>query len=132
MLKALDVAGPVYGFELWLDAVPEPKRRALKSKGALPLSPFQPLSRDFAFIVDEARPAGDLVRAALGADKALVAGALVFDVYRGPGVPEGAKSVAIEVTLQPSDRTLTDTDIDQVSARIVAAVEKSCGGRLRA
>ncbi len=132
VLKALDVAGPVYGFELWLDAVPEPKRRALKSKGALPLSPFQPLSRDFAFIVDEARPAGDLVRAALGADKALVAGALVFDVYRGPGVPEGAKSVAIEVTLQPSDRTLTDTDIDQVSARIVAAVEKSCGGRLRA
>ena len=78
------------------------------------------------------RPAGDLVRAALGADKALVNGALVFDVYRGPGVPEGAKSVAIEVTLQPSDRTLTDADIDQVSAKIVMAVEKTCGGRLRA
>ena len=131
VLKALGVAGPVYAFELWLDAAPEPKRKALKSKGALALSPFMPLTRDFAFIVDEARAAGDVARAALGADKGLVAAASVFDVYRGPGVPDGAKSVAIEVTLQPSDRTLADTDIEQVSARIVAAVEKSCGGRLR-
>jgi phenylalanyl-tRNA synthetase beta chain len=132
VLKAMDVAGPVYAFELWLDAVPEPKRKALKTRSALSLSPFMPLSRDFAFIVDASKPAGEVARAAMGADKTLVAGVTVFDVYRGPGVPDGCKSVAIEVALQPTDRTLTDADIEQVSARIVAAVEKACGGRLRA
>ncbi len=132
VLKALDVTGPVYAFELWLEAVPEQKKKALKTRAALALSPFMPLSRDFAFIVDEARSAGDVVRAALSADKALIAGASVFDVYRGSGVSEGCKSVAIEVALQPFDKTLTDSDIEQVSAKIIAAVEKSCGGRLRA
>ena len=132
VLKSLDVAGPVYGFEVWLEAVPEPKRKATKTKPALPLSSLMPLSRDFAFVVDEARTAGDVARAALGADKALISGVHVFDVYRGAGVAEGAKSVAIEVTLQPTDKTLTDADIDAVSARIVAAVAKGCGGVLRA
>ena len=132
VLRSLDVTGPICAFELWLEAVPEQKKKALKTRPALTLSPFMPLSRDFAFIVDEARTAGDVVRAALSADKTLIASAHVFDVYRGPGVADGAKSVAVEVTLQPADRTLTDADIEQVSARIIAAVEKSCGGRLRA
>jgi len=131
VLKALDVAGPVYGFELWLEAIPEPKKRAVKSKPALALSPLMPLSRDFAFVVDRDRPAGDLVRAALGADKALVAGARVFDVYEGPGVPDGAKSVAVEVSIQPRDKTLTDAEIEALSARIVSAAEK-LGAKLRA
>ena len=90
-----------------------------------------PLSRDFAFVVDKARPAGELVRAIAGADKALIADARVFDVYEGPGVPDGAKSVAVEVQIQPRDKTLTDADIEQLSARIVAAAEKACGARLR-
>lgn len=130
VLKALDVAGPVYGFELWLDAVPEPKRKATRSKGRLDIAALMPLSRDFAFVVDKARPAGDLVRAALGADKALIASATVFDVYEGPGVESGKKSVAIEVTLQPREATLTDAEIEGVSARIIAAAGK-VGASLR-
>ena len=130
VLKALDVAGPVYGFELWLEAIPEAKKRATKSKPALALSALMPLSRDFAFVVEKDRAAGDLVRAALGVDKALVASARVFDVYEGPGVPEGFKSVAIEVAIQPRDKTLTEAEIESLSSRIVAAAEK-LGARLR-
>jgi phenylalanyl-tRNA synthetase beta chain len=131
VLKALDVAGPVFGFELWLEAIPEPKKKAIKSRPALALSPLMPLSRDFAFVVDRDRAAGDLVRAALSADKVLVTAARVFDVYEGPGVPEGFKSVAVEVTIQPRDKTLTDAEIEQLSARIVAAAEKAAGAKLR-
>ncbi len=89
-----------------------------------------PLSRDFAFVIDAAKPAGDLVRAVAGADKALIAGVHVFDVYVGPGVAEGTKSVALEVTLQPRETTLTDADIEAVSAKVVAAAEK-LGAKLR-
>ncbi len=130
VLKAMDVDGPLYGFELVLDALPEPKKKATKTKPALSLSPLMPLSRDFAFVMDAAKPAGDLVRAVAGADKALITGARVFDVYAGPGVAEGSKSVAVEVTLQPRDKTLTDTEIEAVSAKIVAAAEK-LGAKLR-
>jgi phenylalanyl-tRNA synthetase beta chain len=132
VLKALDVEGPVYAFELWLEVIPEPKRAAGKARPALKLSPLMPLSRDFAFVVDRAKAAGDLVRAAQGVDKQLISGVRVFDVYEGAGVPEGSKSVALDVTLQPRERTLTDAEIDALSARIVAAVEKATGGRLRA
>jgi phenylalanyl-tRNA synthetase beta chain len=90
-----------------------------------------PLSRDFAFAVDRAKPAGDLVRAALGADKALITEARVFDVYEGAGVPEGSKSVAIEVLVQPRDKTLADAEIEALSAKVVAAVEKATGSKLR-
>jgi phenylalanyl-tRNA synthetase beta chain len=90
-----------------------------------------PLSRDFAFVVEAATPAGDLVRAIQGADKQLIAAARVFDVYQGPGVPEGAKSVAVEVEVQPREKTLTDAEIEQLSARIVAAAEKAAGAKLR-
>jgi phenylalanyl-tRNA synthetase beta chain len=131
VLKALDVDGPIYGFELWLEAIPEPKRKGAKTRAAFEASSLMPLSRDFAFVVDLARPAGELVRAVAGADKALIAGAEVFDVYQGPGVPEGSKSVAVEVRIQPREKTLTDAEIEQLSARIVAAAEKACGAKLR-
>jgi phenylalanyl-tRNA synthetase beta chain len=131
VLKALDVDGPLYAFEITLEAVPEPKKKAVKTKPALALSPLMPLYRDFAFIVAKDKAAGDLVRAAQGADKALIAAARVFDVYQGAGVPEDEKSVALEVTIQPQDKTLTDIEIEALSARIVAAVEKATGGRLR-
>jgi phenylalanyl-tRNA synthetase beta chain len=130
VLKALDVEGPVYAFELWLEAVPEPKRRATKSRPAWRGSALMPLSRDFAFVVPEALAAGDLVRAVQGADKGLIAAVRVFDLYQGPGVPDGAKSLALEVTIQPAEQTLTDKDIEALSARIVAAAEK-LGAALR-
>ncbi len=130
VLKAMDVDGPVYGFEIWVEAIPEPKKKATKTRGALSLSPLMPLSRDFAFLLDEGKAAGDLVKAVVGADKALIAGARVFDVYQGQGVPEGQKSVAVEVTVQPRDKTLTEAEIEALSAQIVAAAAKA-GGKLR-
>jgi len=92
---------------------------------------LMPLSRDFAFVVDEATPAAELVRAAIGADKALISDVTLFDLYRGQGVPEGKKSLAIEVSLQPREKTLTDSDIEAVSAKIISQVMKATGGVLR-
>jgi phenylalanyl-tRNA synthetase beta chain len=129
VLKALDVDGPVYGFEIWVEAIPEPKRKG-KTRPALDLPVLMPLTRDFAFLVEAGKPAGDLVKAVAGADKALIASARVFDVYQGAGVPEGHKSIALEVLVQPREKTLTDAEIEALSARIVAAAEK-VGGRLR-
>jgi phenylalanyl-tRNA synthetase beta chain len=131
VLKALDVEGPLYAFELNLDAIPEPKRKATKGRPALDVSALMPLSRDFAFVTDAKIPAGDLVRAVVGADKVLIADARVFDVYQGAGVAEGSKSVAIEVTIQPRDKTLAEAEIEALSARIIAAAGK-LGAKLRA
>lgn len=131
ILKALDADSPMLAFELNLDAIREPKKKGVKTKAALELSPLMPLTRDFAFVVTADTPAGDLVRPILGADKALIADARVFDVYQGPGVPEGHKSVAIEVVVQPREKTLTDGEIEGLSGRIVAAAEKAVGAKLR-
>ncbi|MBI1406550.1 MAG: phenylalanine--tRNA ligase subunit beta [Caulobacter sp.] len=130
VLKALDASGPMLAFEVFVEAIPEPKKKAVKTRGALALSPLMPLSRDFAFLIAADRPAGDLVKAVAGADKALIAGARVFDVYQGAGVPEGRKSLAVEVTVQPRDKTLADAEIEALSGRIVAAAEK-VGAKLR-
>ncbi len=131
VLKALDAPDPVYAFEIWLEAIPEPKKKAVKTKPALVLSPLMPLTRDFAFVVARETPAGDVVRAVQSADRVLITSARVFDVYEGPGVPEGSKSVAVEAALQPKDKTLTDAEIDALSARIVAAAAKATGAKLR-
>ena len=132
VLKALDVRGPLVVMEITLDLLPLPKHRPTKAKPKLASSDFQPVRRDFAFTVGREVAAGDLVRAAEGADRALVAGVDVFDVYEGTGLEPGRKSVAIEVTLQPKERTLTDAELEAVSARIVEAVAKKTGAVLRA
>jgi phenylalanyl-tRNA synthetase beta chain len=131
ILKALDVEGPVLGFELVLDNLPEPKKKATKTKPALELSPLMPLSRDFAFLVAEEVAAGDLTKAVAGADKALIKEARVFDVYRGQGVPEGSKSVAVEILVQPREKTLTEAEIEALSAKVVAAADKAVSAKLR-
>ncbi len=130
VLKALDVKGPVVAFEVFVDNIPV-KERKRTSKPALTASPFQAVERDFAFIVGQAVTAHDVMNAASGADKLLIESVSLFDVYDGPGVGDGNKSLAIAVRLQPTDRTLTDADIDAVSKKIVAAVEKATGGKLR-
>lgn len=128
----LDIDFPVAAFELDLDALPEPRRKPTRTKPALDLSPLMPLTRDFAFVVDKSVTAAAILKAARGADKALIRDVTVFDVFEGSHVGEGKKSVAIEVTIQPSDKTLTEDDIDKLSAGIVAAVTKQSGGVLRA
>jgi len=130
-LKALGIEGRVVGFEIAPDNIPAPRKKsASKAKKALTLSDLMPVHRDFAFIVDEAVKSGDILKAAKGADKQLITSVSLFDVYRGKGVDEGQKSLAIDVTLTPKDATLTDTDIEAVSAKIVEKVMKA-GGRLR-
>ncbi|MCG9917465.1 MAG: phenylalanine--tRNA ligase subunit beta [Phenylobacterium sp.] len=131
VLKALDVAGPVLAFELNFDALPEGKRKAVKTKPALSLSPHMPLSRDFAFVVDEAVAAGDLVRAVASADKTLIAQTRVFDVYRGASLGDGVKSLAVEILIQPQDHTLGEAEIEALSAKVVAAAAKAVGAKLR-
>ncbi|CAL4866883.1 Phenylalanine--tRNA ligase beta subunit [Asticcacaulis sp. MM231] len=130
VLKAMDLSGAYVGFEIRIDNLPAPKAKSGKSKGALSLSNLMPLTRDFAFLSDEKLAAGDLVRAIKGADKTLIGEAQVFDVYRGQGVPEGQKSLAIEVTLTPTDKTLTEPEIEAISSKIIAAAQK-IGATLR-
>ena len=131
ILKALDAKGPLVGFEIHLDALPLPKPRPTKVKPKLALSGLQPVTRDFAFIVDTGIAAGDMMKTAQGADRQLIADVGVFDLYEGPGVDAGRKSVALAVTLQPTEKTLTDAEIDAVGQRIVAEMAKKHGATLR-
>jgi len=131
-LEVLRADGPLVAFEVILDRIPEAKQRLTRAKPPLELSPFQPVSRDFAFIVDRSIRAGDIVRAAQGVDKKLITDVTVFDVYEGKGIEDGKKSIAITVTMQPREKTMTDQEIDAVGARIVAEVANKTGGTLRA
>lgn len=132
ILESLKVKGPVVAFEVFLDKVPAPKKKGGTAKPLLTLSAFQPVERDFAFVVDRGVEADRIVRAVKGADKALITGVGVFDIYEGTGVGEGRKSVGINVTLQPTAATLTEPEIDAIGQKIVAAVVKATGGSLRA
>jgi phenylalanyl-tRNA synthetase beta chain len=126
---ALGLDGPAVAFEVFLDTIADPKRRR---KGVPDLSPFQPVRRDFAFLVDDTVAAEALLRAARGADKALVTEVSLFDRYAGDRLPAGKVSLAIEVVIQPRERTLTDAEIEAASQKIVAAVAKATGAVLRA
>jgi phenylalanyl-tRNA synthetase beta chain len=130
-LEALDAEGPIVAFEIILDAVPAPKARPTKAKPKLDRSDFMAVERDLAFVVDASVRAGDIVRAAESAERSLVAKIGVFDVYQGDGLPEGSKSIAIHVILQPRDRTLTDAEIDAAMSKIVAEVSRRTGAALR-
>ena len=131
VLEAMDVEGPLCGFEIILDNLPVPRAKPTKVKPKLDLSELMPLERDFAFVVDRTVQASEIMRAAQSADKALLADVNVFDVYEGTGVPDGKKSVAISVMLQPREKTLTDAEIDAVAGKIVAEVAKKTGAVLR-
>jgi phenylalanyl-tRNA synthetase beta chain len=130
-LEQLGADGPMIAFEVILDSLPEAKQRPTRAKPVLELSPFQPVSRDFAFIVDRTVKAGDILRAASSVDKKLITSVTVFDVYEGKGIDEAKKSVAIAVTMQPREKTMTDQEIDAVAAKIVTEVNKKTGGTLR-
>ncbi|MFC0218269.1 phenylalanine--tRNA ligase subunit beta [Pseudochelatococcus lubricantis] len=131
VLQALDAKGPLAVAEIVLDRLPAPKERPTKARPKLVLSDFQPLSRDFAFVVDADVAAGDIIKAIQGAERALISDIRVFDIYEGPGIEAGRKSVATAVTLQPASKTLTEPEIEAISQRIVEAVAKKTGATLR-
>jgi len=130
-LEALGADGPLMAFEVIIDRIPQAKQKPTRAKPPLELSPFQPVTRDFAFIVDRAVKAADVERAAQAVDKKLIADVTVFDVYEGKGIDTGKKSIAIAVTMQPREKTMTDEEIESVAAKIVAEVAKKTGGILR-
>ncbi|MFH1343316.1 MAG: phenylalanine--tRNA ligase subunit beta [Pseudomonadota bacterium] len=131
VLEQLGADGPMVAFEVILDRIPAAKAKPTRARPVLELSAFQPVSRDFAFIVDRAVKSGDIVRAAQGVDRKLITDVTVFDVYEGKGIDDGKKSIAIAVTIQPREKTLTDQEIDAVASKIVAEVAKKTGGTLR-
>lgn len=131
-LEALDAKGPLVGFEITLDRLPPPKAKPTKMKAKLVLSDFQPVLRDFAFVVPLSVAAVDVLKAAQAAERALITDVTLFDVYTGQGIAEGHKSLAITVSLQPQDRTLTDADLESISDKIIAEVAKKTGAVLRA
>lgn len=130
-VAALQAEGPLVAFEVMLEKIPEPKARPTRAKPPLELSAFQPVERDFAFVVDNAVKAADIVRSAQNADKKLVSNVVVFDVYEGKGIEPGKKSVAIAVTIQPREKTMTDAEIEALAGKIVVEVTKRTGAVLR-
>ncbi len=131
ILRDCDIDSAAVGFECFLDHIPLPRAKAGKARTLLKLETLLPVERDFAFLVDADVTADALARAVRQADKAMITGVAVFDVYTGKGVPEGQKSLALSVTYQPRDATLTDEQIEALGAKVVAAVQKATGGTLR-
>jgi phenylalanyl-tRNA synthetase beta chain len=131
-LEALGARSPLAVFEIIRERIPEPRAKASRAKPPLELSSFQPVERDFAFVVDRSVLAGDIIRAAQSADRKLISKITVFDVYQGAGIEPGKKSIAISVTLQPREKTMTDQEIEAVAVKIVAEVSKRTGATLRA
>ncbi|MEL6093561.1 phenylalanine--tRNA ligase subunit beta [Bartonella schoenbuchensis] len=130
-LEKLDVSGPLCGFEVFLDQIPEPKKKATKIRSPLKLLPFQMVRRDFAFVVDKAIVSSLIVNAARGADKKLIHSVQIFDLFEDPSFGEDKKSVAIEVAIQPVERTLTDEDLEELALKVVENVTKATGACLR-
>ena len=130
VLKKMGIDGRLIGFEINIDTLPLPRAAGAKTKAALEKLDLTPVRRDFAFIVEDGLPAGELLKAVQGADKALITSVDLFDVYAGTGVAEGFKSLAVEITIQPTTTTLTDQQIEEISAKVVKAAKK-IGGELR-
>ncbi|MGE0108515.1 MAG: phenylalanine--tRNA ligase subunit beta [Bdellovibrionales bacterium] len=130
VLESCGVQGPVVACELYLNEIPQ-SRQTGTARNLLKLEPLQPVSRDFAFLMDEDALADKLLKAIRSADKTLISDVVIFDVYQGKGVEEGKKSVAVSVTLQPQGAALTEAALEGVSAKIVGAVTKATGGVLR-
>jgi phenylalanyl-tRNA synthetase beta chain len=131
ILGGLEIVGRAVGFEVFLDRLPRPRSKPPRSRSPLKVSPFQPVDRDFAFVVADEVPAESLLAAVRAADKALIREVSLFDVYSGPGLGEGMKSLALAVRLQASDHTLTEAEIEAVAKKITAAAAKATGAVLR-
>ncbi len=134
VLKAMDIEGRAVGFEVFLDRLPKAKAKSKATRGRAPLksSAFQPVDRDFAFVVADDVPAESLLGAVRAADKNLIREVTLFDVYAGAGLGEGQKSLAVAVRLQAADHTLTEAEIEAAAKKITTAAQKATGAVLRA
>ena len=130
VLEEIDIEVPVMGAEIYLDNIPEARQKSA-SKPLLKISQFQPVKRDFALILDEGVEVENIIRAAKGSEKQMITSVQIFDVYQGKGVEDGKKSVALSVTLQPMDHTLTDSEIEGLSQKIISNIQQKTGGVLR-
>jgi phenylalanyl-tRNA synthetase beta chain len=131
LLRSLRLDGPMVGFEIRLEALPVQKGRPGKTRALLDRPDQSPVRRDFAFLVAEETPAGEIVRLAARAAPKIISDARIFDVFRGAAIGDGLKSVALEVTLQPRGEALKDEQIEEISQAIINAVAKGAGGRIR-
>ena len=131
LLDDMKVSAPVVGFEVFLENIPETKKKGTALQ-LVELSPFQPISRDFAFLADAGVEADAFVKAIKSVEKTLIAHVDIFDIYAGKGIEPGKKSVAIAVTIQPKSATLTDSEIEGLSKKIIDAVTQKTGATLRA
>lgn len=131
ILKKLDVKGPLVGFEIMLGNIPLPRSKVGNSRGPLKSSDFQSVERDFAFVVSKDLAAEQLVKVISSVDKKLIDSVNVFDVYEGAGIDDGKKSIAVNVRLQPFNKTMTDDEIEEFRQDVISIVIKKTGGTLR-
>jgi phenylalanyl-tRNA synthetase beta chain len=131
IVKQLDLETRAVGFEVFLDRLPKPKRKKSCTRPPLKASPFPPVDRDFAFIVDQDITAESLMGAVRGAERNLIRDVSLFDIYDGPGLEDGQKSLALAVRLQSMDHTLSEVEIEATVRKITAAAAKATGASLR-
>ncbi|HPF46044.1 MAG: phenylalanine--tRNA ligase subunit beta [Alphaproteobacteria bacterium] len=131
ILKKMDVKGPMVGFEIMIGNIPLPRSQSGSSRGPLRVSDYQAVERDFAFVVDKNLPAESLIKVVSSINKKLIDNVSIFDVYQGAGIDEDKKSIAINVKLQPYDKTMTDEEIETFSKLVIDTVSSKIGGTLR-
>ena len=132
IIRKLDLrTDNILGFEIFLDNIPESRKKIRETKPQFLVSDYQKVVRDFAFVIDEKYSSGEIISLVKKIDKELIKNVKIFDVYQGENIGDGKKSIAFNVILEPRDKTLSDNDIDQISKKIISAVQESTGATLR-
>ena len=132
IIKKLDLrTDNILGFEIFLDNIPESRKKIRESKPQFIVSDYQKVVRDFAFEIDEKYSSGEIIGIVKKIDKELIKNVKIFDIYQGENITLGKKSIAFNVTLEPKDKTLSEKDIDEVSKKIISIVQETTGATLR-
>ena len=132
IIKQLDLrVERVLGFEIFLDNLPEPRKKIRETKAQFIVSDYQKVVRDFAFVIEEKFSSGEIINLVQNIDKELIKVVKIFDVYQGDNIEAGKKSIAFNVTLEPKNKTLNESDINQISKKIISSVQNATGAILR-
>ena len=132
IIKNLDLkVESVLGFEIFLDNIPELRKKIRETKPQFIVSDYQKVIRDFAFVINEKYSSGEIISLVKNIDKELIKFVKIFDIYQGENIEQGKKSIAFNVTFQPKEKTLSEKDIDQVSKKIISKVQSATGAILR-